>query len=325
MILTVTINPLLENRFYFDNVKIGCENRASKTQLCAGGKGINVCRQLNFLGLKNLGLTFVGGSNGKKLRQVLADEQINISPISTKSETRSASIIIEENKNQLTTYFEPNSNITYAEVKEIKSKLEKMILNCSTVVFSGSSPCAEADDIFEFGIELAHKHDKVSILDTYGAHLNKCIEAAPTIIHNNISEISRSLDIDLSSEEAKLDFLHSLYKKGIKLAFLTNGNEQIYSSKYDFIYKTTPPKIDALDSTGSGDAFVAGVTSALEKSMIFDDILKYATAVGALNASSWDICKVDPNNISSMMENIQTVPIGKKMKIIDDSPNYNRD
>ena len=171
MVLTVTLNPLLENRLYSDSIQLGTSNRSRAQVFKAGGKGINVSRQLNYLGIQNIALTFLGGNYGKILRKILTEEKINFSAISTKSETRSATLTIENNLQRLTTFFEPNKKITDDEVNEFKSKLEKMIQNCSTVIFSGSSPCLETDEIFSFGIELANRLDKTSILDSYGNHL----------------------------------------------------------------------------------------------------------------------------------------------------------
>ena len=42
MILTVTLNPLLERRFLYDTIKIDSPNRGGVKQLKVGGKGINV-------------------------------------------------------------------------------------------------------------------------------------------------------------------------------------------------------------------------------------------------------------------------------------------
>jgi fructose-1-phosphate kinase PfkB-like protein len=39
MILIITLNPLLERRFTYHNVKVGSVNRNSKTAFAAGGKG----------------------------------------------------------------------------------------------------------------------------------------------------------------------------------------------------------------------------------------------------------------------------------------------
>ena len=49
MILTVTINPLLEQRLTYKKVSFKIQNRNGKLKLAAGGKGINVSRQLNKL------------------------------------------------------------------------------------------------------------------------------------------------------------------------------------------------------------------------------------------------------------------------------------
>lgn len=319
MILTVTLNPLLEKRFFFKAVELGKSHRSFKEELSAGGKGINISRQLNLLGMKNSAYTFLGGNNGKLLRSILAHEQIEYSSVSTRSETRSADLIIEEN-NRVTTFFGINSEITKEESYHFKEKLEKMIQNCSIAVFSGSSPCKETDDIFPYAIELANKHDKISILDTYGAHLSDCIDSLPTVVHNNVSEVEESLGISLKRETEKVDYLDHLYKKGIKLAFLTDGPNPFYASKYDFHYRIIPPYINEFDSTGSGDAFAAGLVYGLENSLVFEDFVKIAVALGAANASMLETCRVSKEIMDRYISGINIEPIGKRMKLIDDSP-----
>lgn len=319
MILTITINPLLERRLFFDSVELGKANRCKKEIFYAGGKGINVSRQLNFLGLNNQAYTFLGGNNGKILRHCLANDKIDLSVVSTKSETRSADLIIDKN-NCVSTFFGMNSEISPAESEEFKNKLEKMIMNCSIVVFAGSSACEATDDIFPYGIELANKHDKISILDTYGAHLKKCIEAQPMVVHNNVSEVEKSLGISLNSEDEKLQYLDFLYSKNIKLAFLTDGANPSYASKFNFHYKIESPKIKTVDATGSGDAFVAGVTYGLENSLVFDEFIKIASALGTANSTMLETCEVPKDEIEKYVDNVKVTPIGKRMKIIDDSP-----
>lgn len=320
MILTVTLNPLLERRLYFEKVELGKSFRSIKEEFKAGGKGININRQLNQLKIKNSSFTFLGGNNGKHLRSILNNEQIDYSAVSTKSETRSADIIIEIGNNRLTTFFGINSSIARIESDEFKNKLDKMIQNSSIVIFSGSSPCKETNDIFPYGIDLANQYDKISVLDTYGDHLKNCMEAKPTVIHNNVSEIETSLGISIKSEQERIGFLDYLYSKGIKLSFITDGENPAYASKYDFHYKIIPPKIETLDSTGSGDAFVAGIVYGIDKSLVFDDFIKIATALGTSNAEMWNTCSVTEEQMNSFTDKVKVEPVGKKMKLIDDSP-----
>ena len=171
MILTVTINPLLERRYFFPRVFPRKGNRNGRVELTAGGKGINISRQLNNLKIENLSFTFLGGTNGKLLKDLLFKEKINFTSVKTVNETRDAALIFNESDKSLTTFFGSNTIITEKESVEFKSKLEKIIQNSEMVVFSGSSPCTAADSIFPFGIEAANKYDKISVCDTYGNHL----------------------------------------------------------------------------------------------------------------------------------------------------------
>ncbi|MCW8848448.1 MAG: PfkB family carbohydrate kinase [Melioribacteraceae bacterium] len=319
MVLTVTLNPLLEKKLYFENTNSN-KSRAYKEEYLAGGKGINISRQLNLLGIQNHALIFLGGNNGKKLRSILESENISFSVTSTKNETREACLIFDDKEKTLKTYFGVNSTVTDSEIEQFLSKLEKAIMNSSIVVFSGSLPNADASIIIEKGIELCNKHDKISILDTYGEQLQKYLSLGPTIIHNNIDEIRSSLRLSLDSEIEISQVLKEFYDQGLNLAFITNGNIDIFASKADFHYKVSVPKIIEKDPTGSGDAFVAGIIYGLEKSLIFNDFVKLAAALGAQNASSWEVCKVDLSAAKKLEDDVSIAEIGKKIKLIDDSP-----
>ncbi len=265
MILIITLNPLLEKRFTYEQVKIGSVNRNAVTNISAGGKGINVSRQLKMFGVKSLNYFFSGGANGKVFRDSLKEEGLEFTFVAAKSETRHAAVIISEKDKIVSSYFSENPIILQSEVDEFKSKLDKMIQNCEVVVFSGSSPCYEADTIIPYGIELANKYDKVSVCDTYGKHLQACIDASPTMIHNNLSEIEDSKGLNLKSEKEIIEYLNHLYEKNIKSVFLTNGSNNFYASNFNYIYKIKPLKIQDMDSTGSGDSFVAGIINGLVK------------------------------------------------------------
>ncbi|MCU7494635.1 MAG: 1-phosphofructokinase [Ignavibacteria bacterium] len=320
MILTVTINPLLERRLIFKEIELGKNNRAANEFFSAGGKGINVSRQLNCLKAECLAFTFLGGNNGKILRNLLGAEGINFTAVQTKSETRVASLIVEEGKERLTTFFGLNSEITPSEAGEFKVKLRKMIENCEIVVFSGSSPSELTDDIFPYGIEVANEFDKISILDTYGRNLEECTKKAPTVIHNNIQEAGASMNASLNDEKEILEYLQRLYEKGVKQVFLTDGAKPVYASNFDFLYKAETPQVKELDSTGSGDAFTAAVAYGLHNAMTFEETLSFAQSLGALNAASWEICKADPEKAAEIQKEVKISTLGKKINTLNIKP-----
>ena len=320
MILTVTVNPLLERRFTYKKIISGGQNRYGVEELKAGGKGINVSRQLNRLNVQNMAFMFLGGNNGKLLKDVLAQEGINFTFVRTGSETRNAVVTIDNSQNRVTTFFGQNSEISQGEVNEFNSKLEKMIQNCEAVVFSGSSPCKATDSVFSLGISIANKYDKISICDTYGDHLQECIESSPTIIHNNIDETEKSLKISLSSEKEKSDYLDFLYSKNIKQAYLTDGAKETHCSNFDYHFKVKIPEIEPGDSTGSGDSFVAGIAYGWHNNLTFENSLLLASSLGTANAVTFDTSNVLLKEVEVFNNSISIQPIGKKMKIVNVSP-----
>ena len=320
MVLIITLNPLLERRYSNKKIVNGQVNRNSDLKISAGGKGINVSRQLKMLGVKSFNFIFSGGNNGKLYREAIKSEDLEFTFISTKSETREASVIISEEDKKVTSCFTKDPEISNNEVEEFKLKLDKMIQNCEIVVFSGSSPSAETDSIIPYGIELANKYDKVSVCDTYGRNLQDCINASPTVIHNNLSELENSFSSSFDSEESIINFLQNLSQKKIKRTYLTNGEKTFYASNFDYFYKIKPLKIDAIDSTGSGDCFVAGLIYSWLQQDVFEHSLKFSTELAALNAKSFDVCKVQIEDAFKLQDEVVISPIGKKIKLIDDSP-----
>lgn len=320
MILIITLNPLLERRFSYKQVVLGSVNRNAVTKISSGGKGINVSRQLKKFGIKSYNYFFSGGTNGKMYRDALKSEELDFTFVSTKSETRHAAIIISEKDKIVSSYFSEDPKILQHEVDEFKSKLDKMIQNCEIVIFAGSSPCHETDSIIPFGIGLANKYDKVSICDTYGKHLQDCIDAEPTIIHNNLAEIKNSLGVNLIDENSIVDYLNHLYHKNIKRVYLTNGSNNFYASNFDYIYKINPLEIHEIDATGSGDSFVASIVHGWINSDLFQDSLKSATATAGLNAATFDVSNVSLEEVEKFKDKVEVLPVGKKTKTIDDSP-----
>lgn len=320
MIVTVTINPLLERRLSYDSVSLGGNHRTDSETFTAGGKGINVSRQLKKYGCSSLIYTFAGGKKGRIITASMKEEELDFTVSRTKAESREATVVTDKNAEQVTTFFGPNTTVSEKEVDEFLERLDKMIENCEIVVFSGSSPCKETDRIFEHGIKKANEFGKISVLDTYGDHLKAALEASPTVFHANRDEIEKSLSIDLSDEEKIRRFMSECYKKNIKQIYITDGGKPFYIANFDFHYKVTPPKVSVKDPTGSGDAFVAGIVYGWFEDLVFDEFLPQATALGAANAGKLSVCNVEPEEIKELQKQVRVETVGKKMKIVDVTP-----
>ncbi len=320
MILILTINPLLEYRYSINNFIHPGNFRNTPLQLAAGGKGINISRQLKKLSAESRDYYFAGGFAGKMFSEILDNEGLRANFVKTKSDTRTASVIIDNYNKKVTTIFSVNADISNSEKNEYLSKLEKMIQTCEILVCSGSSPCDNCNSIFPLALSIANKYGKTSVLDTYGHHLPDCLNAKPTIVHLNQQEVTESLTPDINSETAMQTFLLDLYNKGIKQAFITNGNKPFYASNFDFIFKIFPPIVDEFDGTGSGDAFTAGIIYGHYKDYTFEQSVRLACGLGALNATRSSVCSGTAEESEKYSKGVSIEAVGKKMKLIDVTP-----
>lgn len=308
MIVTITLNPLLEKVLYFNKVERSKVNRAIDLEINAGGKGVNVSRQLNEFKIENLACGFLGGDNGKKLKSILYKEDIKNSFQQIRNETREGFVIVENSK-ILDSYFSPDPIVKSDEVVSFIDKMKKAIINCEMVIFSGSSPVFEnsTDEIKIYSelISFAKENDKIVLLDIYGNHLNEIIKLKPDIVHTNLDEFQNSLQVQIKNQEDIVYRLKEMYSSGIKIFIITDGDKNFYTINHGFLYSIIPPKIKSINPTGSGDAFMAGFIYGLHHNLPFEEILEWATASGAANASMMKVCSAEFNLVSSLKEKVK--------------------
>ncbi|MGB9663897.1 MAG: 1-phosphofructokinase family hexose kinase [Ignavibacteria bacterium] len=308
MIITITLNPLLEKVLFFEKIEKEKVNRAKSAKINAGGKGINVSRQLNKFKIENLATGFLGGDNGKKLKSILYKEQIKNSFQQIEDETREGFVVVENFKIR-ESYFFPNPIIHSREVSEFIEKTRKAILNCEMVIISGSSPEFENFEdelkIFSELISFANENDKFTLIDIYGNHLSRVLELKPMIVHTNQDELEKSLNLKFGSENDLINFLKETYSRGIKIFIITNGSEEFFAINHGFLFQVLPPEIETVNPTGSGDAFMAGLIYGLHNNLPFEEILKWASASGAANASMFEVCSAEFEYIYSLLKKIK--------------------
>lgn len=313
MVVTVTLNPILENRYTYSADNHSPLYRGGIFKRAAGGKGINVSRQLKELGIKNTALIFTGGESGRLLKSCLTAEGINFTSVQTAEETRNASVIEFRDDKKVQSFFSENRPIGSNEISEFTKRLEKLVTMADIVIFSGSVPDSASAEILKRGIKLCKEADKISFLDTYGTHLEDCIKLSPTIIHNNFEEAG----LTNAGESQIIEYLQKMNEYGVKISLLTNGGKAVYASNFGFNYKVQPPEVKVKDATGSGDAFCAGFINGVQNSFVFKDTLKFAVSVSAVNAEMWEVCKVEAGDAIRYTDQIEVSTIGEKMNLLN--------
>src|SRR5699024_2392756 len=73
-------------------------------------------------------------------------------------------------------------------------------------------------------------------------------------------------------------------------------------------YRVHTPEIEAVNPVGSGDAVVAGFAAAKERGLKSEERIKFALAMGVLNALESKTGHIDPSKIDWCIENTRVEP-----------------
>ena len=309
MITTVTLNPMLDKTMHVDSLARGQIHRAVKLEMVAGGKGINVARQLKCLGVSVLATGFLGGEVGSIVGGLLRKEGLGHDFVDSGAMTREGVTYLEPNGTS-TAVFEPAGRVAVTRVRALKKRITKLVRKSAWIVCSGSSPCPEADDVYHEAILSANKAGIKSVLDSYGRAFKRGLEAVPTMIKPNRQEYEKTFGKELRSEKEVRRVMENWLSAGIKFIVLTDGAKPAYAASSGGQWKLQAPSITTVNPVGSGDAMVAGIVFGLQKGWEFERCLEFGIAAGAANARKWPVA----NSTHEEIEDLRKQVTVKKLK-----------
>jgi len=298
MITTVTLSPMLDKTVRLEVLKRGRIHRATSMTMVAGGKGINVSRQLKCLGDETLATGFLGGATGKMISELMDREGIPHDFVETEILTREGVTYVEAD-GRASAVFEPSLKPPVERVHSLSRKVNALSRESDWIVCSGSSPGGEVDDLFYEAILSAHRAGCQSVLDSYGAALTLAIKGLPTIMKLNKGEFEQSFRLELRNERDVRRELGKLVAAGVHFCILSNGARAAYAASKDGEWKVLPAGIQTVNPVGSGDAMVAGILHGFTQTWDFERCLRFGAAAGAANARVWQVAASSCKEIMS--------------------------
>lgn len=292
MVATVTLNPMLDKTIYIDQLRLGEITRATKREIAPGGKGINVARQLTRFGVEAIATGFIGNKIGEIIESLLDEEGVAHDFVHITDCTREGITIVETSTGRATGVFEPPHRVSVTEVDLLRKKSEELARRCEWIVLSGSTPHHELDFFYEEIIKKANGAGCKVVFDSYGEAFKLGVDAKPFMIKPNVKEFEQTFNVRLNSEKVILEQMDWVEAIGISLAVLTDTEKPFYVGYLGRRWHITPPRVHTVNPVGSGDAFVAATVFGFLHQWEIEQIIKFATAAGAVNASRWAVVDV---------------------------------
>ena len=292
MILSITMNPAID--------KIYSVHRPEEVIASAGGKGLNVARVARLLGEEVTVSGLLGGGNGTYIHRKVEELGIHSRFSRVNGETRICINVTDTQSGLCTEVLEPGPIVSEEEASDFLKLFEALTKEAHVITISGSLPKGLPADFYKVLIQIAGKHGKPVLLDTSSDALERALDAEPYLIKPNMDEIKRIYP--LINEEKLPDAIIELKNRGIRMPIISMGKKGSLAGLSDGIYRISVPKVETINSVGSGDAFIAGCAVGLRRGLSEVEIIKLAAACGTANTQFRQTGYVEPVMVDAFMK-----------------------
>ena len=296
--LSVCMNHTIQKTLVFGDIIVDTVNRVSLHRLDASGKGINVCRVLTQLGKNCVHLTQLGGNFRPLFLELCALDGLNIEWVESYSSIRFCYTLINKKSKSITELVEEGEELEEGTEGRLLKAYEKLLPGISTVIISGSMAAGFSTSLICEMVRLAKASSLRVILDIRGKDLRECFPWKPDIIKPNLYEFASTFAPDLVTGN-EINTLHHTEsaiktriagickeifdKHGCKIV-LSRGSKAIWYAENGEMAEFQVDPITPVNTTGSGDAFSAGLAAALEDGLSLKDAVEKGAGCGKLNA-----------------------------------------
>ena len=291
MILSVTLNPSVDQTLYISGFKAHDTNRIERVEVDAGGKGVNLSRVAAELGASSAASGFIGGRTGDLVLEVLAKQGVIDEFVRSDNDTRTV-WSIESGDGPPTTFNESGAPVSKDAWEALCAKVSDTSASCAWVALGGSLPKGVPSDAYLQLAKIARSQGAKVLIDADGDALQKAMEFGPDLVKPNSPEAGRLLNRTVSTEaeaiQAAEDIRAMLTEAGNASAtvIVSRGAEGAVMASPTGVKSYRAFKVEVRSTIGSGDSMLGGFLAGRQRGLDDEACMRLALAAGAATAMS---------------------------------------
>lgn len=274
-VFTLTGNLLAERTLEYRDWSPGGTYRAERESFQVGGKGINVSRMLNRLGVANTALCFVGGPTGAECESWLRECGFTVLTFATSRPTR-AGVVVRSATRRETTFLGADAAPDAAAVQSCASFLDAQPPG-NILALCGSFPGWTEPHFEPLRDALERWLSRGCLVaDTYGPPLRWAAARPVELLKVNAAEL-RTIGLD-PAVELSLPALRHVITDGANAVRFREGA--------GLAQQLMPPTVREVSPTGSGDVmFACLIDSLFRRRKSLREAIVHALPYAAANAA----------------------------------------
>ena len=308
MIVTVTLNPAVDEAISTDELFLGAQNRVGLDGLDPGGKGLNASRVIGRLGRETVVLGFAAGVTGALLRAWLDDEGVAHELDDVGGLTRVNVMAYERANGRRTRIYLPGARVETGDLERLVARLDALARG-TVVVFGGSVPPGLPQTVYADLVARCASRGLRTVLDTSEPALGFAVDAHPDLIKPNAEELAELIGRTPHGEREIVEGAREVRARGVGAVVVSMGAEGAIGVDGTGAYRAVAPRIEACSTVGSGDSMVAGLAIALCEGSGLAEGLRLGTAAGAATAirTGTQLCRAD--DVARLLPDVIVRPI----------------
>ena len=262
MISTLTPNPSLDLTYELaDGLARGAVQRAAAVSVEAGGKGINVSRNLVNNGVASRAVAPIGGASGEQFLSLLGGLKIELARVPVAGEVR-INTALAERSGALTKINAAGPTLSEEEVDRLLAETAAAAQGAGWLAVCGSLSPGAPEDLYARVVAAAHDAGCRAAVDGSGAPLAAALGAGPDLIKPNAEELAELVGRPLSTFGDVLDAAREACARGAKSVLVWTGAERALLLGEAGVWHAGTPPIVPRSTVGAGDALLAGFLAA---------------------------------------------------------------
>jgi len=278
LIVTVTLNPAVDEEFLVPEFRPGKWFRTSHVNRSPGGKGINVSYMLSQAGYQSVAMGFLAGFNGEYIRDSLRRLRITTNFVHVPGETRANVYIVDEVGHVETGIAEAGPYVPEESHSRFLANYDRMLGRAKLVVMGGSLPPGIPQDIYRELVDRAKSRGIPTLLDAAGPPLMTAIEGGPTFARIDHRFMARVAGVSLTSLDNLIEVVSRVHDFGVEWAVASYRSYGAVFFSPEGIYLAEYERRGLVSLFGADDALVTGFIIAREEHMDTESTIRLATA-----------------------------------------------
>ena len=307
-VLTVTLNPALDQTILLPHLRVGEVNRASAALLHAGGKGVNVAACLADwapTGITATGL--LGTANQAAFTSLFKAKSITDGFLRVPGETRTN--IKLSHDGGTTDINLPGLEVPADMVASLAETLSGLIQPGGLVLLAGSLPEGLPPDLYPLLMEQVIAGGARVLVDSSGAPLKAALRGPvlPYAIKPNREELEDFIGYALPDDAAVLQAARVLNKHGVALVVVSLGADGALFVTAQAALRAALPPLRVTSTVGAGDAMMAGMIAGLRDNAGLERIARLGTAFAAGKLANPGANLPPRQEIEALAERVQII------------------